>query len=104
MTGASRLLWAVGLPARVAILGLIELYRHTLAPLLAGRCRFYPSCSTYALEAVRSHGAFKGSLLAAWRVLRCSPLTGGGIDPVPPPGGWRSGVEYDAVVREERPA
>jgi uncharacterized protein len=104
MTGASRLLWAVGLPARVVILGLLELYRHTLGPLLAGRCRFHPSCSAYALEAVRTHGAFKGSLLAAWRVLRCSPLTGGGIDPVPPPGRWRPRVEYDAVARERHGA
>lgn len=107
MTGASRLLWAVGLPARAVILGVIELYRHTLGPLLGGRCRFHPSCSTYALEAVRTHGAFKGSLLAAWRVLRCSPLTAGGIDPVPVRGEWRSRVdaEYDVVARPRgRPA
>jgi uncharacterized protein len=102
MTGASRLLWAVGVPARAAILGLIELYRHTLGPLLAGRCRFHPSCSAYALEAVRTHGAFKGSLLAAWRVLRCSPLTAGGPDPVPERKRWRS--EYDIVTRQGRAA
>jgi uncharacterized protein len=104
MTGASRLLWAVGLPARLAILGLLQLYRHTLGPLLAGRCRFHPSCSTYAVEAVKTHGAFKGSVLAAWRVLRCSPLTAGGVDPVPGQGAWRPRVEYDSVTREKRPA
>jgi len=53
-------------------------------------CRFEPSCSRYALDALERHGALKGALLAVWRVLRCNPLSKGGYDPVPPPGRWRS--------------
>ena len=83
---------AFGAPFRLAMLGLIALYRATLGPLLAGRCRFHPSCSAYAAEAVRIHGAVRGGALAAWRLLRCSPLTAGGIDPVPDRGSWRSGA------------
>ncbi|XBH21273.1 membrane protein insertion efficiency factor YidD [Jonesiaceae bacterium BS-20] len=48
------------------------------------RCRFYPSCSNYAVQAVRVHGAFKGTGLALWRILRCNPWNLGGIDDVPP--------------------
>ena len=81
---------ALGAPLRLAMLGLIALYRATLGPLLAGRCRFHPSCSAYAAEAVRIHGAVRGGALAVWRLLRCSPLTAGGIDPVPDRGSWRS--------------
>ncbi|MDQ4005043.1 MAG: membrane protein insertion efficiency factor YidD [Actinomycetota bacterium] len=55
----------------------------SLGQLVAGRCRFHPTCSAYAAEAIRTHGAIRGSGLAVWRVLRCSPLTPGGLDPVP---------------------
>jgi putative membrane protein insertion efficiency factor len=99
--GASRVLWLLGWPARTLVLGVVELYRHTIGPMFAGRCRFYPSCSNYAVEAVRTHGAFKGSALAAWRLLRCSPLTAGGIDRVPERGRWRrttEAQEYDNVI------
>jgi putative membrane protein insertion efficiency factor len=72
----------------ILILG-IRVYRWTISPLLAtlagptGRCRFTPSCSEYALQAVRVHGALKGSLLAVLRVCRCNPWGGCGPDPVP---------------------
>ena len=89
-TGLSRALWGAGAPVRGALVGLLLLYRATVGRLAWGRCRFHPSCSAYALEAVRTHGAAKGALLATWRVLRCSPLTAGGPDPVPPPGSWRA--------------
>ena len=99
---AARVLWVLGWPARMAVLGVVQVYRHTVGPMFAGRCRFYPSCSNYALAAVRTHGAFKGSVLAAWRLLRCSPLTEGGIDPVPDRGRWRPRAEerpkYDSVI------
>jgi uncharacterized protein len=85
----SRILWVAGTPARALLLGAILTYRGLFGGMLAGRCRFYPSCSAYALEAVRVHGAVKGSLLAVWRVLRCSPLTPGGLDPVPSGRRWR---------------
>jgi putative membrane protein insertion efficiency factor len=76
-------LWALGWPARSLLLALVAVYRVSLSPFLGGRCRFHPSCSAYAEEAIRTHGAAKGFALAAWRVLRCSPLSAGGIDPVP---------------------
>ena len=99
-----RWLWLAGAPARLVILGLLNGYRRLVAPALGQRCRFYPSCSTYAEEAVRIHGAVKGALLATWRVLRCSPLTAGGFDPIPEIGAWRSRVEadggYDVVIRK----
>jgi putative membrane protein insertion efficiency factor len=85
-----RVLWAVGLPFRLAVIGLLRAYRAVVSPLLGDRCRFHPSCSAYALEAVRTHGALKGSVLAGWRVLRCSPLSAGGPDPVPARGRWTS--------------
>ena len=52
--------------------------------MLGAKCRYYPTCSCYAVEAIETHGAFKGFLLALWRVLRCNPLSKGGYDPVPP--------------------
>ncbi len=70
-------------PARLLI-GLISGYRMFVSPLLGPRCRFYPSCSAYALEAVRVHGALRGSWLAVRRLSRCHPFHPGGLDPVPP--------------------
>ena len=71
-----------GRAARLLLLA-VEAYRVLLSPLLGGHCRFWPSCSVYAEEAVRRHGARRGALLAARRVLRCHPFHPGGIDPVP---------------------
>ena len=71
-----------GVVAR-ALLLLIEVYRVTLAPLIGGFCRYLPSCSAYAEEAIRRHGAAAGSRLAVRRVLRCHPFHRGGFDPVP---------------------
>ena len=64
---------------------LIQAYRLVLSPLLGPRCRFHPTCSAYAIEAIRLHGAVHGSVLAARRIVRCHPLNPGGIDPVPEP-------------------
>ena len=64
--------------------GAIRLYQLTLAYFFVGACRFEPSCSAYAAEAVARHGAAKGSYLAAHRLCRCGPWTHGGYDPVPP--------------------
>jgi putative membrane protein insertion efficiency factor len=71
--------------ARVLIL-LLGGYRRFVSPLLGARCRFYPSCSAYALEAVQVHGSLRGSWLAARRLSRCHPFHAGGLDPVPLPG------------------
>lgn len=64
--------------------GAIRLYQLTLAYFFVGACRYEPSCSAYAAEAVTRHGALKGSFLAARRLCRCGPWTAGGYDPVPP--------------------
>ena len=65
--------------------GAIRLYQLTLAYFFVGACRFEPSCSAYAAEAVARHGALRGSVLAAHRLCRCGPWTAGGYDPVPAP-------------------
>jgi len=62
---------------------LIAAYRYTLSPLLGRSCRFFPSCSEYAMEALERHGALRGSWLALRRVARCHPWHPGGYDPVP---------------------
>ena len=67
-----------------AVLGMIGFYRKYLSPLKRiSHCRYTPTCSQYAAEAVKKYGVCKGILLAAWRILRCSPLAKGGYDPVP---------------------
>jgi putative membrane protein insertion efficiency factor len=70
-------------PASLALKGAVLAYQWTLRPVLGCNCRFYPSCSNYALEAVGAHGALRGSALTARRILRCNPWHPGGYDPVP---------------------
>ena len=66
------------------LLILIKLYQWCLSPFFGGQCRFYPSCSAYAAEAIDTHGALRGTWLAIKRLLRCHPWHAGGVDPVPP--------------------
>jgi len=68
---------------RVVLTALIRAYRYLISPMLGPSCRFYPSCSCYAEEALQTHGALRGSYLAARRILRCHPWHPGGYDPVP---------------------
>jgi putative membrane protein insertion efficiency factor len=68
---------------RTVLLFLIRVYRAAISPLLGPRCRFEPSCSAYAEEALRTHGVVRGLGLAIWRLGRCHPFARGGIDPVP---------------------
>jgi len=68
---------------RHLFVGLVRLYRLAISPLLPPSCRFHPSCSAYAVEALTRHGAARGSWLAARRLARCHPFCEGGIDPVP---------------------
>jgi putative membrane protein insertion efficiency factor len=77
---------AVALVAR----GLVALYRRLLSPLLPPACRFYPTCSAYADEALRRQGFVLGSLLSVRRIVRCHPFAEGGVDPVPAPDGAES--------------
>ncbi len=64
-------------------------YQVTLSPMLGNCCRFTPSCSNYMIEALQVHGAFKGTLLGLWRILRCHPFGASGYDPVPAKGRWK---------------
>jgi putative membrane protein insertion efficiency factor len=64
-------------------LALIRLYQRRLSPGLPPACRFQPTCSHYAYDAIEAHGVVKGVALATWRILRCNPLNDGGQDPVP---------------------
>lgn len=66
------------------LLAPVRLYRATFSKVLPPTCRFHPSCSRYALDALKTHGPFRGSWLAAGRILRCQPFHPGGLDPVPP--------------------
>lgn len=67
------------------LLGALRLYRYLVSPLLGARCRFHPSCSRYAAEAIARHGAWRGAAFTLARVARCHPWHPGGFDPVPPP-------------------
>jgi len=68
---------------RALLSTLIKVYRYAISPFMGSSCRFYPSCSAYALEAIETHGAVSGSWLALKRVSRCHPWHTGGVDPVP---------------------
>ncbi len=84
MNGSLRhVVWHAGWPVRQMLLLPIRAYRLTVGKLLGGNCRFYPSCSAYAQEAIERAGAVRGSAFAIWRLLRCSPLSAGGIDHPP---------------------
>lgn len=68
--------------ARELLVAPIRLYQRVLSPALPRRCRYHPTCSAYAVDAVRSFGVLRGSVLAGWRLLRCNPWSHGGYDPV----------------------
>lgn len=77
------------------LLAALRVYQGFLSPLLPSACKFYPSCSRYAYEAIEVHGARRGAWLAARRVLRCRPFSPGGVDPVPE----RAASQGDEVAR-----
>ena len=79
--GARFVVW---LPARGALL-LLRGYQRYVSPMRPATCKYYPSCSQYAVVAIQRHGLLRGSGLAAWRLLRCNPWSRGGVDDVPPP-------------------
>ena len=66
------------------LLAVLRFYKRSVSPLLPNACKYTPTCSEYAMEAIETHGVLKGCLLAAWRLLRCNPFSKGGYDPVPP--------------------
>lgn len=65
------------------MIGIIKFYKKCISPLFPPCCKYYPTCSSYALEAVRKFGFIRGAMLAVWRILRCNPWSMGGIDHVP---------------------
>ena len=67
---------------RRAAIALLRVYQRTLSPLLGPRCKYYPSCSEYAVQAIGRYGILRGSVLATWRLLRCNPFSHGGVDEV----------------------
>ena len=68
--------------ARAIFTAPVRAYQRFVSPALPARCKYHPTCSEYAVQAVRSHGILRGTVLAVWRVLRCNPWSRGGIDPV----------------------
>jgi uncharacterized protein len=72
----------IGMPIRLLLIGLVRGYQVFVSPALPRRCKYYPSCSQYAIDALREYGAFRGFVLGGWRLLRCNPWSYGGYDPV----------------------
>lgn len=77
--------------------GLVRGYQLVVSPWFAPTCRYYPTCSTYAIDALRIHGPIKGLYLATWRLLRCNPWSKGGVDPVAPKKSSRGSVSGSAA-------
>jgi putative membrane protein insertion efficiency factor len=94
-----RAMWIAGWPVRTTLLVLVRVYRVTLGQVVGGGCRFYPSCSGYAEQAIRDLGAVRGTALTVWRVLRCSPLSMGGVDYPPTPRMYDNDIHHDATDR-----
>ncbi|GGX78966.1 hypothetical protein GCM10007160_02790 [Litchfieldella qijiaojingensis] len=84
------------------LIALIKVYQYTISPLLGPRCRFWPSCSQYALEAIRIHGPLMGGWLALKRILKCHPLHPGGIDMVPPADGKKCTCDHPHPERDRK--
>jgi uncharacterized protein len=68
--------------ARRIVIAPIRVYQRVISPALPRRCKYHPTCSAYAVEAIRTYGVLRGLVLAAWRLLRCNPWSHGGVDPV----------------------
>ncbi len=91
-----RFLWH--LPA-LAVIGLVRLYQRFISPLTGPTCKFYPTCSAYAVKSLQTHGLIKGAMLSVARLVRCHPWQLGGINPPPPAGKWRADVDLDGNPR-----
>ncbi|WP_425955557.1 membrane protein insertion efficiency factor YidD [Xylanimonas sp. McL0601] len=86
-----------GIPASVLV-GMIRVYQVVISPMTGPTCKYYPSCSHYAVQAIRTHGALRGTGLALWRILRCNPWSLGGVDDVPPARPRRHTLTRDDVA------
>ena len=67
---------------RAVAIGAVRVYQRAISPLFPRRCKYHPTCSAFAVQAIRSYGILRGSVLASWRLLRCNPFSHGGYDPV----------------------
>ena len=104
-TVAARAAAGVRRAALALLIAPIRLYRYAISPMLPPSCRFVPTCSEYALDALRRHGPVAGSWLACVRVCRCHPLSAGGVDPVPETFSLRPRAgRWPAALRGEPPA
>lgn len=93
----------VGRLCVIVLVAVVRAYQLTLSPMFGPVCRFYPSCSHYAVGALRTHGAVRGTGLVVWRLLRCNPWNAGGVDLVPPrdgcpPAGSAGPTDHSALV------
>lgn len=102
--GYGKQMWdaSIGRFLVLILVGLIRGYQIVLSPRIGQVCRYYPTCSHYGLQAVKVHGAGKGSLLTAWRVLRCNPWSTGGIDQVPAKGLWTNSKVIENSTNNDR--
>jgi putative membrane protein insertion efficiency factor len=91
------------LPAKVLIAP-IRFYQRFITPYTPASCRYYPTCSAYAVTALRTHGALVGTGLTVWRLLRCNPWSSGGIDHVPAKGQLRHRHDHDGAAEDSAPA
>ena len=89
---------------KTILIALLRLYKWLLSPLLPPACRYVPSCSEYAMEAVERHGALAGGAKAAWRLMRCHPFSRGGYDPVSHANTEPHGIGHRKAVRDRRGA
>jgi putative membrane protein insertion efficiency factor len=102
--GAVRSVGRVGVPVARALVYLIELYRHMVSPLRPACCRFVPSCSKYAVDALSEYGVIRGGWLAVARLAKCGPWHRGGWDPIPERRECRVDVEVSSAVVRDHPA
>ena len=90
-------------PVSRALTASIKWYQQHISANMPRRCRYQPTCSQYALEAIAVHGAVKGTLLASWRILRCNPWSKGGVDWVPEAGAWpKKPLNYEELMEYRR--
>ncbi len=91
-------------PWRWLVLGPIEIYRRAISPALPRRCKYEPTCSRYAAQAVREFGILRGTVLAGWRLMRCNPFSHGGFDPVAEQGVFRRRAHDPARTAQRTPS
>lgn len=97
--GWRRAWFLVGVPFSFALVIIVRAYQICFSPLLGARCKFYPSCSTYCVQALTVHGPLKGLLLTTGRVCRCHPWQLGGLNPIPSVGSWKADTDLDGNPR-----